>query len=544
MQQTRFRHHTGVFCAVLAFCGCLNLIQYHFLDLIGCVLFCISFCLEFGLIAYWTQSALYRLLTSRARVHIGWASAMMLFLTLLRTLRYRIFCQSILLSRLLWYAYYIPLIMMPTLFLMHTISLYTAHNKRIPSEQYLLIPAGLLCILFMTNDLHLMAFRPSDGSGPEALIGDAYTYGWLMPACILWIVLCYGLGVVILLHLARTRRAWKRILPVLGTMALYGVLMLIFPVLNRRFGRLPFQIPDISVFCTIAFFEACIRLHLIPSNENYAGFFESMQLPVVITGPDLNPVYQTHQTIAADPVKARLALRHPLDIAPHMELQGMPIRSGFVFWVTDKRALHKLNQEITHVNEILAEENDLIRAENEVRMEKAQLDFRNRIYSRAERELRPAQRRVSGLIDTLRPDAPDFDAHLGRILALNAYIKRRTNMVLMENTQLSVRDLQLALEESARYLVYCGIQAQVTVTATRSYEQSLATALYDTFELVTESLFGTGGYLLISLSDQELRLLCEHPPVEPLPETPLSVRVETDEEACRIHIPVAGGDGP
>ena len=45
-------------------------------------------------------------------------------------------------TRLLWYFYYIPLIMIPTLFLMICVHFHTAKNSP-PKETVLLVPAGI-----------------------------------------------------------------------------------------------------------------------------------------------------------------------------------------------------------------------------------------------------------------------------------------------------------------------------------------------------------------------------------------------------------------
>ena len=82
-----------------------------------------------------------------------------------------------------------------------------------------------------------------------------------------------------------------------------------------------------------------------------------------------------------------------------IRLSGMEIRAGYAFWTEDESELHRENRRLEAANEILSEENSLIRAENELKEKKARLDAQNRVYDRIAAELFPRQKRIESLLE-------------------------------------------------------------------------------------------------------------------------------------------------
>ena len=81
-------------------------------------LFCIDLMIYSGLILHFVQSVRRRLLPSPARTYIIASGILMVFFLLVRTLSHRIVQWSPLIKRHCWYLYYVPIILVPTLFLM------------------------------------------------------------------------------------------------------------------------------------------------------------------------------------------------------------------------------------------------------------------------------------------------------------------------------------------------------------------------------------------------------------------------------------------
>jgi hypothetical protein len=69
--------------------------------------------------------------------------------------------------------------------------------------------------------------------------------------------------------------------------------------------------------------------------------------------------------------------------------------------------------------------------------------------------------------------------------------------------------LASALEESAHYLCYCGMNAAVDVRAERAFSCREAMAVYDCFEAAAESLLGKTKEFFVRLQDGELLMMAD-----------------------------------
>ena len=101
---------------------------------------------------------------------------------------------------------------------------------------------------------------------------------------------------------------------------------------------------------------------------------------------------------------------------------------------------------------------------------------------------------------------------------LNAYVKRKTNLLLLasEKDRLRLVELALALQESANYLTLAGLKTTASVPEDGLLPASRIVALYDAFERLAEQLLGKAPSLMVSWNDGGLRLASE---TERLPDT-------------------------
>ena len=91
---------------------------------------------------------------------------------------------------------------------------------------------------------------------------------------------------------------------------------------------------------------------------------------------------------------------------------------------------------------------------------------------------------------------------------LAAYYKRRSNLILLADAGLPEenRELYLALDESCRYLSFCGVPAAVLGERASRLPLERICGLYDRFEDLTEALLPGLSGLTVSLTESGLRL--------------------------------------
>ena len=135
---------------------------------------------------FWIQSAYKRLLPSPGRRYIIASGLLMIVQLLITVIKYRI-VTSAFLVRLSWYASYIPLLMIPTLFLLCCLSLTGRRSRLLLPDRVILIPAILIVAAVLTNDFHHLAFYPAAEGMVVWSDNDPYLHGILFYLVYAWI---------------------------------------------------------------------------------------------------------------------------------------------------------------------------------------------------------------------------------------------------------------------------------------------------------------------------------------------------------------------
>lgn len=546
MKTNKQNKNTWLFIGFFLLAGVCSLLMRVMSTLWETALFSLNFAIYAGMLLFWMQSVRTRLLPTKARSYILWAAALMLLALILRVFRYRTVVPGTVLSRYAAYAYWLYTLLIPTLFLMTAIRISrgTKRNGNL-SELWLLLPTLALCLLGLTNDLHSFVYIPKTPLSFFDVTNGTYTYGIGFYLLYVWMGLLAASGIVILLRATRKRAAGVMgyVLLVLGLWL--GLELLNIFVIERYDLRRMYATPEIRIFGMLAILEICIRSRLIPHNENHVGFFEKLTLPVLITDKELAPVYHSALPVEATEGQLRGALAAPVYPNEDIKLSGMALDVGFAFWTEDEKELHKENRRLESANELLSEENDLIRVENELKEKKARLDAEARAYEKIAAAIYPKQKRIERLLEGTSPEQADFPETLALVCVLNAYSKRKSNLLLLSEDSLpkNNRELFLALQESARHLSGCGIEAAAVGEEYTDFPLSFVHALYDTFEMVIEAWLPYLKRVTVSLRQDGVRMAVEAGGTLTLPKTPLPVEVKESDELTFLTIRAGEGGG-
>ena len=488
------------------------------LPLFSTVMFCLNLLIYITLLLYWIQSLIRRLLPSRERSYLICAAVCMIVMFIQRSVKYRLVAdENTVLLRWLWYFYYIPMLLMPTLFLMTCLSIESKNREKRFDERWLLLPAAVLAVLFLTNDLHHLAFAPVAGY-PMNGAYVTYTTQVLLYIYYGYYAVTIGLGLLLLTKAnSRFHSFQKAAKPFLFLFVMLG-LNLIDKALTLTGTPSMFLMPETVSFGMIGVFESCIRNRLIPHNENYAGFFSQMQFPAMITDRSLSPAYRSAQSVAASSEQLADALDEPVYTEGDTKLSARPITAGYAFYTEDESELHRLNKKLREANELIEGENDLIRAENELKTRQAQVDSRNLIYARITEKMQPYHRLALHLIDDMERDDGAFERKLARLNLLNAYIKRGTNLLLAEEDQdyISANELRYALDELSLYLNYLGVQTNIKTVGDK-ISRTAALALFTSAYEIASRLCDRTSMLQLVIDGQALRVTSDGAPDDALP---------------------------
>ena len=542
MRPRATRRNTWLFIGFLLLGG-----VFHYFDptenlFLNSFLFSGRFTIFAGLILFWVQSVRARLLPTRVRTYMIAAGIMMLCLLAVQVFSNRIVGDAAgarEVNRFSKYVYWIPQTMNPALFLTACVRISRGgRDKAERDERLLLVPAALLSVTVLTNDIHHLVYRPRADYPELTIVTGRYSQGVVFYLLYAWIILAVLSGLVLLFR-ETGRRPAKGIALLTGATAAWLVMlvlnMLVFDLLRVH---QPYSTQEINIFGMLGIFEICIRNHLIPSNENHTGFFEQLGRPVMITGRDLSPVYRTNRAVNASEAELRASLKRPVYPQEDIRLSGMEIRAGYAFWTEDENELHRENRRLESANELLSAENDLIHAENELKEKKAGLDAQNMVYDRIAAELYPRQKRIEALLASAQPDTEAFRKALGECCVLNAWCKRKSNLLLLDEPTLPQRnrELFLALQESARFLKCCGVEAAAVGEETTDFPLAEIHDLYDSFEAIIEDWLPAMRQMAVSLQDDGIRMAVIAGRELPVPETVLPVEKQISEGTVFLTI--------
>ena len=195
---TKQNRNTWLFIGFLLLAGVANLLTRTAIPELDTLMTCINYLILIGLLLFWIEAVRVRLLTSAARKSILSTALLMLLHMLVRIFKYR-FTASVIAMRYAVYAYWIPQMLIPALFLMTCIRIRRSGQvKRKWNERLLLIPAGILALMAMTNDVHSLVYVPRIALSEFILNTGTYSYGpafWPMYAWMIggrfWASFCF-----------------------------------------------------------------------------------------------------------------------------------------------------------------------------------------------------------------------------------------------------------------------------------------------------------------------------------------------------------------
>ena len=219
-----------------------------------------------GLAMGWGFSISRRILHRCDRRWLLLGCAMAVLWLFLRTVKYRFFNDDTV-TRYLWYLYYVPQILAPLFSLFAALQLGRRDGDTFSLRWYLLfIPAICLIGGVLTNDLHQMAFRAAPGA---ATLSADYMHGWVYYLAMAWIVvLLLATGAVIYCkcRVSESRRyAWVPLCVFLGGFALCALSFANIYTFHK--------IPECCCLTFAAFWESCLQVGLLPTNDHYRYFF-------------------------------------------------------------------------------------------------------------------------------------------------------------------------------------------------------------------------------------------------------------------------------
>lgn len=454
-----------------------------------------------GIIAYWGVSVHLRIVHKQMRTLIFLIVWEMLLWIVLRTLRHTVFYNVQPFGRWCWYGYYIPMILIPPQLFMIANCLGKTENNKIPkSYSIIFIPAVLLIIGVLTNDLHGLAFSFPDPFGRG---WDLYTHSILYYIIVVWIIV-FVLRMLILLPKKSRIPDSNRLITLPMLALLLGVVYtVIYIISDNRFGFIEMTM----FFCmlVIVILESCIYTGLIPSNTYYGELFNASDISAQILDKNNDRVYSSVDAPYLGDKNLIFSEDNSFRLDSDRLLKRSCVNGGMVYWIEDISDMNRIINELANIEENITEENDILCAEIELEQKRAKLEEQNQLYDEITKVLAPRLDKAKELLVCTDAADKDFKQKLSYISLLFAHIKRRANLIILARNQSSLRldELIHSIKESANYIVLTGCQCSFDYSFGDTTVNAEALMLaYDTFEDFTESAISGLRAMLIKLTEQ------------------------------------------
>lgn len=447
-----------------------------------------------ALFIVWGLSIRYRIRQNQARRYLLAVDLLMLFWITVRTIKFIVVTGAVM-TRYLWYLYYIPMLLIPTIGLMLAWSLNRPEDYKLPPWIALPWTAAVILIgLVLTNDLHGLVFAfPREQTFYE-WSDAAYTYSGGYFVILAWEVICATASLVIMALKCRIpgsrKYFWLPPLPLLLSFVYTGLYYAGVPWLRVAFGDLTVT----QCLLIAAAFEACIGCGLIQSNTHYGELFAAaVDCNAMITDKNFNLFCCARDAAKLPPETLRKAADRPLDLEKGRSLHTMPIRGGYAAWVEDNSRLLRLRQELADTKEELQERNEILRRQYEQEKARREIEEQNRLYDLLQSVTQKQIDQIAFLTQKYRAggygDKDEQRKLLAQTAVLCTYIKRRKHMALLafRKYDIPAAELRLAMEESLRSLKLLGADSALYIRTENMLPTETATGIYTFFEDVIEA---------------------------------------------------------
>ena len=172
-----------------------------------------------------------------------------------------------------------------------------------------------------------------------------------------------------------------------------------------------------------------------------------------------------------------------------IRLSGKPIWGGYVLWKENLSELQEILKELEDRKEELKDAN-LIEEENlRTKKQVEKLSVQNQLYDKIQKQTARQSTLLAKFMEAYAMEENEKERKkiLGKIVVIGAYIKRRSNLILIaeQSAVFPIKELELCFRETIRSLEWNHVEAAF-VTSLDEIRSEDAMQIYDFLEAVIE----------------------------------------------------------
>lgn len=430
-----------------------------------------------SLVIFWGVSIIHRIIRKDLRLYLLIIAIFILFFLVVRMIKYGLTRNDDILNRYLWYSYYVSQCLIPPTLLLASLSIETKDGKPLKKTWFLIfIPAIILLSLIYTNDLHQLTFIFEYSENDFS-----YKHGIVFYLAIIWEILITIISIIIMIIKCQVsacrKKIWIPIFTFLGCVFISTICFLV--------NISSFKIPELLCFSCILIIESCIDIGLIPSNINYEKYFYHSMCSAFITDENLQVIYRSKSSLSLDKEQLKAAIISPIMVNKNTRFYGTKIHGGYTFRSEDLSLINEINNGLQEAKQQTKEENDIIEAENEMKKQSAKIDEQKKLYAKVETYTKDEINKLNNLLLLKTINEEDFINKMRFACVLAAYIKRRSNLILLSKKDqlMDVDELALSINESISYLSLTNIECFLDFNLKGKINSDILGTIYDFFEM-------------------------------------------------------------
>ena len=360
-----------------------------------------------------------------------------------------------------------------------------ADDYRIDKKWYLLlIPAGGLSVMALTNDLHHFLYYTIETEPQPNLYFHPYIGTYII---YIWALGLIGYQIYVIYQrngTAETASFYRKLIPFYEP-----ILLFLFSIPYAAADYVVrFEIVEYSaglIFIVVLCWELYILTGLIPVNTQYGEVFRRSTVAMQIISSDGAAAAASESAADITPAMLEVLKRERKfaaseDITMHLH----HIRGGYMIWQTDLTKINRALRELKSLNAELEEKRDLLAQEIRIRSNEASVQARNDIYDSLSSETSAQLARLSEILskDTLSKD--DWN----RICLIGTYIKRFCSLRLtcQEKRAIPKEDLAISLQDLAKGMNKIGIKTEIDFRPAADLEPEYMLLIMKTLEMILE----------------------------------------------------------
>lgn len=453
---------------------------FYMISQIGCVL----------IVACWMLTIYNRIIDIKVQQMMLSVGGLLILYFFMQMVKYCLFAEASDIGRYMWYGYYTPMTIIPLL-LVYIIRYLAVSEDMITNKKWnlLSIPAIIISIGFITNDLHQLAFWiPNwDENGDKGRkLGPIY-YMYIAYMAVLLVIGVYYAIRITKKHKDKRKGIYPFIPVFIGIFYLF-ILTIKDDWISIN-GQVFMEMAEAFSLMIICFLEVCIKIGMIQSNTGYKRLFSLSGISARLTQADGKSAYISRGAEAG------------FEESEDHHIVQIPVTGGTFSYDVDLSVLNRLNEELDESVAGLEARNELLRYENEISKDRIKAEEAIRIYDHISEIVQPEIKEIQKLLAEDTNDEEQFRARLVHSAVLNAYVKRRSNMELeaQKNGMLPAKELTTAIAESLEYFKLSGADTFLSYTGEAVYPAKQICRAYRAFEKVLEHILGNVDYMTVRL---------------------------------------------